>query len=219
MDTRILLPLINYNYLNSVNQTVERWFTWQWENVATYTKKIGLHDFTVLGGNTAREYTYYYFSGKGEGLQEESWNFAVFDAVLSDSTKSAVGGRRNDDNRLLSYFGRVQYNYDSRYMIGLTLRSDASSKLSSRNRTQYFPSVSLGWVASNEDFFKVAPISFLKLRFSWGQNGSIQSLGNFEYVSTISSTAESSYYLSGGTRLAGAEPTALSNPDLVWETS
>lgn len=210
---------INFNYLSSVNQTTERWFTWQWENVATYSKQIGLHDFTFLAGNTLRDYSYYYFGGKGEGLQEESWNFAVFDAVLSDSTKSAVSGRRNEDNRLMSYFGRVQYNYDSRYMIGATLRSDASSKLSSSNRTQYFPSVSLGWVATNESFWNFTPISFLKLRFSWGQNGSIQSLGNFEYISLITSTSESSYYISGGTRLAGAEPSALSNPDLIWETS
>ncbi len=59
----------------------------------------------------------------------------------------------------------------------------------------------------------------MKLRASWGQNGSIQSLGNFEYVSTIKTDAESSYYISGGTRLAGSEPSSLSNPDLVWETS
>lgn len=210
---------INFNYLSSVNQTTERWFSWQWENVATYNKQIGKHDFTILGGNTLREYKYYYFGGLGEGLQEESWNFAVFDAVLSDSTKAAVSGRRNQDNRLMSYFGRLQYNFDGKYLLGLTLRSDASSKLSSVNRTQYFPSVSMGWVVTRENFWNFEPINFMKVRFSWGQNGSIQSLGNFEYVSTIASTAESSYYISGGTRLAGAEPTALSNPELIWETS
>ncbi len=210
---------INFNYLSSVNQTVERWYTWQWENTATYRRQFGNHNITLLGGNTMRDYNYYFFGGLGEGLQEESWNFAVFDAVLSDSTKSAVSGRRNQDNRLLSYFGRLQYDYDDRYLLGLTLRSDASSKLNRENRTQYFPSASFGWVISNEDFWNFTPVNFFKLRLSWGQNGSIQSLGNFEYVSTISSSAESSYYISGGTRLAGAEPTALSNPELIWETS
>jgi len=210
---------INFNYLSSVNQTAERWFTWQWENVATYRREFGLHDLTLMAGNTMREYNYFFFGGLGEGLQEESWNFAVFDAVLSDSTRSAVSGRRNQDNRLLSYFGRAQYNFDGKYLVGLTLRSDASSKLSKSNRTQYFPSASFGWVISNENFWNYAPINFLKLRFSWGQNGSIQSLGNFEYISTIASTSLSSYYLSGGSRLAGAEPTALSNPELLWETS
>jgi len=210
---------VNYNYLSSVNQVTQRWFTWQWENVLTYSKQFGAHDLTLLAGNTLREFQYYYFGGLGEGLQEESWDFAVFDAVLSDSTKSAVSGTRAGGNRLLSYFGRAQYNYDSRYMLNFTLRSDASSKLSAANRTQYFPSISLGWVLTNEEFWNYSPVSFLKLRLSWGQNGSIQSLGNFEYVSTIATNAPASYYISGGTRLAGAEPTALSNPDLIWETS
>jgi TonB-linked SusC/RagA family outer membrane protein len=103
--------------------------------------------------------------------------------------------------------------------VDLVLRADASSKLSAENRTQYFPSISMGWVVSRENFWNLQAINFLKLRASWGQNGSIQSLGNFEYVSTIKTDAESSYYISGGTRLAGSEPTSLSNPDLVWETS
>jgi len=210
---------INYNYLSTTGHENSRWYTWQWENTATYRKDIGDHSFMFLAGMTLREYTLKYLSGFGEGLQEESWNFAVLDAVLSDSTKAAAGGRRNEDNRLMSYFGRAQYNYQERYMVDLVLRADASSKLSTTNRTQFFPSVSLGWVLSREDFWNVRFINFMKLRASWGQNGSIQSLGNFEYVSTIKTDAESSYYLSGGTRLTGSEPSALSNPDLVWETS
>lgn len=211
---------INYNYLSNTEQYNERHFTWQWENILTYTKDFGMHNVTLLAGTTAREYTFNYMSGKGEGLQEESWNFAVLDAVLSDSTKAAAkGGSQNRDNKLLSYFGRAQYNFGEKYMGDFTLRSDASSKLSYDNRTQYFPSVSVGWVVSREDFWNVPLVNFFKVRLSWGQNGSARSLGTFEYVSTIASTAESSYYLSGGTRLAGAEPTALSNSDLVWETS
>ncbi len=207
-----------FNELSSVNQVSERFFTWQWENVLTYNRQFGPHDLTLLAGNTMRNYNYYFFGGLGEDLQEESWDFAVFDAVLKDSTRSAVSGTRAED-RLLSYFGRVQYNYDGKYLLGLTLRSDASSKLSSENRTQYFPSVSLGWIISSEGFWNFEPVNFMKLRFSWGQNGSIQSLGNFEYISTISSNALSSYYVSGGNRIVGAEPDAISNPELKWETS
>lgn len=210
---------INFNYLSNTRHENQRWFTWQWENTATYTKKFGDHNLMFLAGMTVREYTYNFLGGLGEGLQEESWNFAVLDAVLSDSTKAAASGRRNEDNRLLSYFGRAQYNYQEKYMVDLILRSDASSKLSRDNRTQYFPSVSLGWVLSRENFWNVPFINFVKLRASWGQNGSIQSLGNFEYVATIKTDAESSYYISGGTKVTGSEPKALSNPDLVWETS
>lgn len=209
---------INYSYLSSVHQSTERWFNWQAENVATYTKSIDLHNFTVMAGNTAREATYYYFKGRGEQLLEESWNFAVFDAVLSDSARAAVEGRRNEDTRLLSYFGRLQYNYGERYMLGATLRSDASSKLSSSNRTKYYPSISLGWVATNEAFWNFSPINFMKVRFSWGQNGSIQSLNVFEYVPLIETGSESSYYTSNGT-VVGAHPQQVANPDLQWETS
>jgi len=210
---------INFNFLSTTGHENNRWFTWQWENTATYQKDFDGHNLMFLAGMTLREYTFKYLSGFGEGLQEESWNFAVLDAVLSDSTKAAARGRRNEDNRLRSYFGRMQYNFQEKYMADLVLRADASSKLSQENRTQYFPSISLGWVLSREDFWNLAVVNFLKLRVSWGQNGSIQSLGNFEYVSTIKTDAESSYYLSGGTRLTGSEPSSLSNPDLVWETS
>lgn len=211
---------ILYSYTSNTGQYNERHFTWQWENTATYTKQIGQHFISGLIGTTANDYSFNCLSGFGEGLQEESWDFAVLDAVLSDSTKAAAqGGSRNYDNRLLSYFGRAQYNYAEKYMLDLTLRSDASSKLSYENRTKYFPSMSIGWVVSNEDFWNSSMLNFLKVRYSWGQNGSARSLGTFEYVSTIATTAESSYYLSGGTRLAGAEPTALSNSALVWETS
>ncbi len=107
-----------------------------------------------LAGMTMREYTYKYLSGFGEGLQEESWDFAVLDAVLSDSTKAAASGSRNEDNRLLSYFGRAQYNYHGKVYGGSCFRADASSKLSKENRTQYFPSVSVGWVLSQGKFLE-----------------------------------------------------------------
>jgi TonB-dependent starch-binding outer membrane protein SusC len=209
---------INYNYRNSTGQTTERWNTWQLENVANYKNTIGNHSFDVMAGMTARDYNHFNINGRGEVLQEESWNFAVLDAVLSDTTRSAAGGYR-DENRLFSYFGRAQYDFREKYMLNAVLRADGSSKLAIGNKFRYFPSVSLGWIISKENFGLPSFINFLKLRASWGRNGSIASLGNFEYVSTILRNAESSYYLSGGDRLTGAEPGQLANPDLVWETS
>ncbi len=209
---------VNYNYRNSTGQSTDKWFTWQLENVANYTKDFGNHSFDVMAGMTAREYNHFNLNGYGEVLQEESWDFAVLDAVLSDTTRAAAGGYR-DENRLFSYFGRVQYDFQEKYMLNATFRADGSSKLSEGNKFRYFPSVSLGWVVTNEDFQLPEVINFLKLRGSWGRNGSIRSLGNFDYVSTIKSDAESSYYLSGGTKLTGAEPVRLANPNLVWETS
>ena len=208
---------INYNYLSSTYQQMQRSFSWQWENVATYNRKFGDHDFSFLLGQSMRNTDYYQIGGRGEGLQEESWNFAGLGEVLSDSAKAATSGYRSPGDRLLSYFGRVNYNYQDRYMATLILRSDASSKLSKENRTQYFPSASFGWIVTNENFFNVDPVSFLKVRAGWGRNGNINSLNSFEYASVIQTSAPASYYTDQGT-LVGAEPVALSNPDLVWET-
>jgi len=209
---------VNYNYRNSTGQSTDKWFTWQLENVADYTKDIGEHSMNFMAGMTAREYSHFNLNGYGEVLQEESWDFAVLDAVLSDTTRAAAGGDR-DENRLFSYFGRVQYDFQEKYLLNATFRADGSSKLAKGNKFRYFPSVSLGWVVTKEDFQLPEAINFLKLRASWGQNGSISSLGNFDYVSTIQSSAVSSYYLSGGNKLTGAEPSRLANPSLVWETS
>ncbi len=209
---------INYNFRNSTGQSTDKWYTWQLENVADYSKTIGDHSMNFMMGMTAREYNHFNLNGFGEVLQEESWNFAVLNSVLSDTTRAAAGGYR-DENRLLSYFGRVQYDYQEKYMLNATLRADGSSKLAEGNKFKYFPAVSLGWVVTNEEFKLPDVIDFFKVRASWGRNGSIGSLGNFDYVSTIISNAESSYYLSGGNRLTGAEPSSLANPNLVWETS
>jgi TonB-linked SusC/RagA family outer membrane protein len=209
---------INYNFRTNTGQSTDKWYTWQLENVADYSKKIGDHSMNFMAGMTARDYNHFNLNGYGEVLQEESWNFAVLNSVLSDTTRAAAGGFR-DQNRLLSYFGRVQYDFQEKYMLNATLRADGSSKLAEGNKFRYFPAVSLGWVVTKEDFQLHEAIDFLKLRASWGRNGSIGSLGNFDYVSTILSNAESSYYLSGGNRLTGAEPGRLANPNLVWETS
>ncbi len=209
---------VNYNYRNSTGKSTQRWFSWQFENIATYKKSIGNHSIDAMGGISAREENYSSLSGRGEVLQEESWNFAVLDAVLSDTTRAAAGGIRSKI-RLFSYFGRLQYNFNEKYLVNTTLRADGSSKLAKGNKFRYFPSVSLGWVVSKEKFPLPDIINFLKLRTSWGRNGSIRSLNNFEYVSTIVSNEEASYYLSGGTKLTGSEPSQLANPELVWETS
>ncbi len=208
---------INYNYLSSAYQEMQRSYAWQWENVITYDRKFGGHDFSAMLGHSMRNADYYMIGGRGEGLLEESWTFAGIGETLSDTVESATNGYRSPGERLLSYFGRLNYNYENKYMATLILRSDASSKLIKENRTQYFPSASVGWTLTNENFWNVNAVSFLKLRMGWGKNGNIGSLGLFEYASLVQTSAAASYYTAQGT-LTGAEPVQLSNPDLIWET-
>ena len=106
-------------------------------------------------------------------------------------------------------------------MAEVTFRADAAdlSVLSKNNRWGYFPAVSLGWIVSNESFFPKSDIwTYAKLRASWGQNGSLSSLGNFMYARTI--TSPDSYSFDGTPKYqVGSSPSALGNYDLRWETA
>lgn len=87
----------------------------------------------------------------------------------------------------MSYFGRVNYNFDNRYLVQATVRRDGSSKFGSENRWGTFPSVALGWRLSNESFFpQDTPISNLKLRASWGRLGNENALGYYDFLALIS---------------------------------
>ncbi|RYD91059.1 MAG: SusC/RagA family TonB-linked outer membrane protein, partial [Sphingobacteriales bacterium] len=139
-----------------------------------------------------------------------------------------VNGRPENMYRRLSYFGRLSYNYQEKYLLNATLRADASSKFMAGNRWGYFPSVSAGWIISSEDFLKnsVSWLNFLKLRASWGQVGN-QDIADFQYASPIntstgfSSSNPAAHYTFGTSNIntPGAYPNRLSNPFVTWETS
>lgn len=119
------------------------------------------------------------------------------------------------------YFGRASYDYAGKYFAQFTLRADAAdlSILPLQKRWGYFPAVSVGWVLSNEKFMEnLKSISHLKLRASWGQNGSIAGLADYMYDATILS--EINYPMSGDVSYeTGSLPSATGNYDLKWETS
>ncbi|NJO92353.1 MAG: TonB-dependent receptor [Chloroflexia bacterium] len=129
-------------------------------------------------------------------------------------------------NRLVSYFGRVSYDYESKYMIQATLRNDLTSttNVPLEGIGGIFPSVSAGWTISEEDFFPQGFVNWVKLRGSWGQNGSIQAItslarsnGQYLYTSTITTTGLR--YPTNDGFIVPAEPGVLPNADLTWETS
>jgi len=119
---------------------------------------------------------------------------------------------------LLSGFARASYAYDNKYLIDLVVRRDGSSLLAAEQRWGTFPSASAGWVISHEDFFNVDAIDFLKLRASWGRNGSLSNLG-FDQFRALITTSGLQYPRPGGGFYTGAEPELLANPELTWETS
>src|SRR5690606_7679744 len=127
------------------------------------------------------------------------------------------------DYNILSYFGRLLYDYDNKYLFTATIRRDGSSEFGPNNKFAVFPSFSAGWNIDQEEFFPTdAFVNSLKLRGSWGQNGNDQFDKGFAYMSTISSYDKNYHFGTGSDELplvVGSSPDNLSNPDLKWETS
>lgn len=191
---------------------------WQWENFANYLKSIGKHNLNVMAGISFSENTNQSLSSSIDQILRDQDSYAWIDFATGNATKTIRG--IENTTRKFSYFGRLNYDYDNRYIAEFSLRADAAdlSILPKAERWGYFPAGSLGWIISNESFFpKNNTITYLKLRGSWGQNGSIANLSNYTYASAIVSNAK--YPFGTGTYQSGSYPSSLGNPHLKWETS
>ncbi|WP_461644115.1 SusC/RagA family TonB-linked outer membrane protein [Labilibaculum euxinus] len=238
-----------YSYNNdhtTVNQNMSKGHTMTWTNTASYSFDLNeVHKFDVLAGMEVIRF-------QGTKLEGSNWDllsqFDNFGGAYLDNTsgqaeldkdpetgevkgvieKRTVGGGPEVKSRRLSYFGRLGYNYKEKYMLNATLRADASSKFTKGNRWGYFPSVSAGWVATNEPFLESVNtwMDFLKVRASWGQVGN-QSIDDFQYAAPVntstnfSGTDPAANYVFGTALVntPGAYPSRLSNPIVKWETS
>lgn len=202
---------------------------YQWENFANYLNTFGKHTVGAMVGMSFTKNHWDNSTIGSEGkdiLSSYAPNYRYISFLLGDATKSVSNAPQ--DATELSYFGRVSYNYDSRYYLQFNFRRDAydTSKLSKDARWGNFPSVSAGWAVSNEKFFKdnisSDIVSFLKLRGSWGKNGNVNVLHDYKYSSPIAINQSFYQYTpsSGDGKLYyGSKPTGLANPNLTWETS
>lgn len=211
-----------YTYADrsSVWSSMERLFTWQVENTLTYDCTLGeRHQLTVLLGQSAQSSHSQNVGGSSYDISDPSQPW--IDTTESDDNSRSAWGAPSPDHRLLSYFGRVSYNYDERYMAEFTLRRDGSSNFGPAHKWATFPSVSVGWNLTNEPFMANRPkaLSSLKLRASWGLNGN-ESIGSFHYISTVTGGAD---YILGpeglNTLVPGATPSGYPNDGLKWEES
>ena len=199
---------------------------YQWENFVNYTRRIAnAHTVTAMAGMSFQESTYDYVSGSlsanGEDALKKNNPLFYYLNYASASATKGVGGEKTRSSKM-SYFGRVGYDYKNRYMLQASLRADAAdlSKLPSTNRWGYFPAVSAGWVMSEEKFFEPLRdvVSSLKLRGSWGQNGSLAALSGYVY-STDMSNGNVYPFAAGNNYTQGVSPSTMGNDKLKWETS
>ncbi len=199
--------------VSSVNKSIDRYFTWQWENTASYSKKIGSHNFNFLVGTTAQEVQYENLAGSNADVPTIDPDNVYLN--LATDTLDEVGGGASHA-ALFSVFGRVTYDFKDKYSFTAILRRDGSSKFGPNNRYGIFPSLGAAWVITDEDFIPtLGPVDFLKLRASWGVNGN-QEIGDYQFVSRID---QSRGYIFGSGRLVGASPFSVPNEDIQWEES
>ena len=211
------------NQAMSISGSTNDRLYYQWENFANYTKAFGRHEITAMAGMSYQQTNTDNLRANAYVLSSDDPNFRYLNNAVNNANMS-VGGQP-EVRANMSYFGRIGYSYDNRYFIQANFRADAydSSKLDKTHRWGYFPSVSAGWTVSNEAFMQgvksALSLDFLKLRASWGVNGNVNALGEYQYASSLESSSNYGYNMDG-TFLVGVRPSkVLPNPNIKWETS
>ncbi|MBN9386204.1 MAG: TonB-dependent receptor [Chitinophagaceae bacterium] len=182
---------------------------WIWENTLNYKFQLGdAHHLDVLAGYTSQKNTTRANETDGTGFPNDAVQ-TVNAATITSGTSTA------SQWSLLSYLGRINYNFSDKYFLSASIRADGSSRFGAHNKWGYFPSVSGGWLVSSEQFFRVAAVSELKLRVSYGLTGNFQ-IPNYASYDLLGSN---NYVLGAGNGVLvnGAGLSQPANPDLTWE--
>lgn len=208
-----------------VNHSLNAGYSWSFENTLSYDFSLNeVHAFSTLLGTSAEKW------GLGESMSGENINslFSDFEhAYLGNTPVVNADGTTKlssspwGEGAINSYFARVSYSYMEKYLATAIVRTEGSSNFASGKRWGTFPSLSLGWVISEESFLKDGGgfLDFLKLRASWGQNGN-QAINPFQYLATISFSNVNYFFgPDKGAVSTGGYPNILPNPDVTWETS
>jgi TonB-linked SusC/RagA family outer membrane protein len=187
------------------------------DNVLTYDKKIENHSFSLMAGSS---------------FTNSDWNQSYMSAshFLNSDIKTLNAGNKIDifgsgtsgsQWAIMSYFGRLTYNYMSKYLLTMNFRADGSSKLNPTHRWGYFPSASAAWRISSEDFMKqVEWVDDLKLRGGWGQVGNQSGIGDYSYFNLLSISRIDWTIPANANATVTISPTSnMYNADLTWETT
>jgi len=193
--------------------------SYQIENYVNYTNSFSdVHNVDFVLGTSYRESENEQAGGSSQFIPAEEQlneNFQILDAG-QDTIDLAYGGI-GVGYKLISYYGRMLYNYDSKYLFSATLRRDGSSNFGSANRFGVFPSFSVGWVVTDEDFVDLGPINFMKVRASWGVNGNDR-IAPLTFASRIENAFSYPFGVEQSLNTGSALATPP-NPNIKWEES
>lgn len=219
-EGRVFNKLVNYggkvfdNPRSSVNQNAINDNSYTFDLYATYSKSFAdKHNFQLTVGQQVYKEYGNGLNATGFDVPNNSWENA--DIRLTTGTSPQItAGSYNYDDRRLSHFGRLQYDYNGKYLLSGIIRRDLSTRFGPNERAAYFPSATAGWIISEENFFGTPKtLNFLKLRASYGLTGNDKIPSN-AYYNLLGGEAE---YIFDGTLVTGVAPGLLANPDVKWE--
>lgn len=203
----------NYHWNSSINENsylyeqYNKNLTWLWDNTATYEKAIGKHNIALMAGISAQENEYHYLNGS-----KQSFASNLTQQMDNGTLQPTLGGSASSWS-LLSYIGRANYSYNGKYLATATIRRDGSSRFGEGNKWGLFPSGSLAWRVSEEDFMK--PLTFInsmKVRAGYGVTGN-QEIGNYSFASALQTIK----YNFNNSVVNAVVPLMMPNPNVQWE--
>ncbi len=216
-NTKEFTPKNLRNTVNALYQKADNNTDWVWTNTAQYSGDFGKNSIMALVGVEAKRYHSEGFDARGEGLEFQDKDFLYLGNVTANRQVNSWASNYS----MFSLFGKFNYAWDNKYLASVTIRRDASSRLSKDNNHDWFPSFSAGWRISQENFMEPTRgwLSDLKIRASWGINGNDQIDNEAFYAKYKIWADRGSYNINGdGSTLAtGAIRIRTTNPDLRWE--
>ena len=211
------------NTKNYLSTSMTRYYTLTNDNVITYARDIKKHSFSVMAGESMQQYDYYNLGAASTGiLNDRDPNNWYLNKTTNEEDKTAGDGV--DRQRRLSFFSRLHYCFDNRYLLTVNFRADASSKFKKSNNSVwgFFPSVAAAWRISEEKFMKkYSKLDYMKLRFGWGRIGNDQ-VGETSFVQTMETPGP--YYVGyvlgqAQQSPSGAAVLIIANENGKWETT
>lgn len=212
-NVNFFIDNLEQNQNNNATRKMENWVDWNWTNTVNYMTTINKkHNINLMGGYTMERFQDYWAKSYSENIpnNDESLRYP------SSGTKNPAATGTDSFTSLVSYLGRVMYNYAEKYYLTASIRVDGSSKFSKDNKWATFPSVSGAYRLTGEEFMKNQKVfDDIKIRAGWGKVGN-QNIDNSAYLSSIGTTT----YVFGGTpnRIIGSTVSGIGNTNLKWET-
>lgn len=197
---------------NRVSESKTNYFNYTYELFGNYHFTLNdNHFFEAVAGYSIGKNSGSSVSANAQDVPYNSWAYADVSSATGDADSQTAGSWQYE-NRNISYFARLNYDYQEKYLLSITTRVDGSTSFGKDNKFAFFPSASLGWVASEEDFFDFSAINYLKFRGSYGTVGNDNISPQYGRISTFPK------YTFDGNIISGSTLLSIPNDAVTWET-